>query len=85
MTVGYGESLRSRRFPALVIWGEGDPYSPVENAEAQTDYFDAEVHTLPDCGHWPMIDEPKRVSQLVLPFLRGQMSREAQSLKQPAS
>ena len=85
MTVGYGESLRSRRFPALVIWGDSDPYSPVRHAEAQIDYFDAEVHILPDCGHWPMIDEPKRVSELVLPFLRRQVSCETQSLKQPAS
>lgn len=85
MSLVYGESLSSRRFPALVIWADSDPYVPVKHAEAHSDYFDADVHILPDCGHWPMIDEPQRVSELLLPFLRRQVSGEAQSLMQPAS
>ena len=85
MSLGYGESLKPRSIPALVIWADNDPYIPVKHAEAQSDYFDADIHILPDCGHWPMIDEPERVSELVLPFLRRQVRGEAQSLNQPAS
>jgi pimeloyl-ACP methyl ester carboxylesterase len=60
-------------------------FRPTTHAEAQSDYFDADVQILPGCGHWPMIDEPERVSELVLPFLRRQVSGEAQSLNEPAS
>jgi len=28
---------------------------------------------LPECGHWPFIDEPERVAELVLPFLQRRM------------
>ncbi len=59
--------------PALVVWGEGDAFVPVRYAEIQKRYFDAEVHLLPGCGHWPMIDEPERVRDLVIPFLRKQV------------
>jgi pimeloyl-ACP methyl ester carboxylesterase len=64
-----GQVLRPRRFPALVLWGDGDPFLPVSFAERQKDYFDAQVHVLPRCGHWPMIDEPERVRELVAGFL----------------
>jgi len=73
LTVRLAESLRSRNLPALVLWGDGDAYLPVTYAETQKDYFDAQLHILPGCGHWPMIDEPERVRELVLPFLRAQL------------
>jgi pimeloyl-ACP methyl ester carboxylesterase len=47
----------------------------VRFAHAQAQYFDAIVHTLPNAGHWPMIDEPQRVGELVLPFLQKQLGR----------
>ena len=62
--------LKPHRVPALVLWGEGDSYLPVRYARQQQNYFDAQVHTLPGCGHWPMVDDPDRVCALVLPFLR---------------
>ena len=68
-----GEALAPHRFPALVIWGEGDGYLPVRYAREQSKYFDASVHTLNGCGHWPMIDDPERVRDLVLPFLRDRV------------
>ena len=46
---------------------------PVRYAQVQKEYFDAEVHTLPGCGHWPMVDEPEVVAGLVIPFLRRQL------------
>lgn len=59
--------------PTLVLWGDGDSYLPVAYAQRQTEFFDAAVHVLAECGHWPMIDDPERVSALVLPFLRTQV------------
>lgn len=70
LTQGWGEKLRPHHIPTLVVWGEGDAYLPVRYAEVQKQYFDAEVHVIPGAGHWPMIDEPKRVEELVVPFLR---------------
>ena len=74
LTVSLAERLQPLRLPALVIWGEGDKYISVRFAEAQKQYFDAQLHILPNVGHWPMIDEPERVRELVLPFLRAQLS-----------
>jgi pimeloyl-ACP methyl ester carboxylesterase len=67
------EALEPHHFPALVLWGEGDKYIPVRYAEEQTEFFDAQVHVLEGCGHWPMIDDPERVRELVVPFLRAQL------------
>jgi pimeloyl-ACP methyl ester carboxylesterase len=75
LTVGLAERLKPLRLPALVLWGDGDKYLPFRLAEAQKQYFDAAVHILPNVGHWPMIDEPDRVRELVLPFLRAQVGR----------
>lgn len=70
-----GLALKPLALPALVIWGEGDVYLPVRYAAVQREYFKAEVHTLAGCGHWPMVDEPARVAELVLPFLQRQLAR----------
>ncbi len=51
--------------------GDGDKYLLVRFAQAQAQFFDARVHVLPNVGHWPMIDEPERVRELVLPFPRA--------------
>jgi pimeloyl-ACP methyl ester carboxylesterase len=64
--------LKERSIPALVLWGEGDKYLPVSYASKQKDFYDVEVHTLPGCGHWPMIDEPELVVELLIPFLQRQ-------------
>jgi pimeloyl-ACP methyl ester carboxylesterase len=69
------ERLKPARLPALVIWGDGDKYLPVRYAALQKEYFDAQIHVLPGAGHWPMIDEPERVRDWVLPFLRAQVGR----------
>jgi pimeloyl-ACP methyl ester carboxylesterase len=61
--------------PVLVIWGEGDPFIDKKYAPLQSQYFRAEVHTLPNAGHWPMVDEPERVREWVIPFLEKQLGR----------
>jgi pimeloyl-ACP methyl ester carboxylesterase len=56
--------------PVLVVWGRHDPYVPVTYAERQRETFpDAEVVVLDDSGHWPMLDDPVALEQVVLPFL----------------
>ncbi|HVU05862.1 MAG TPA: alpha/beta hydrolase [Polyangiaceae bacterium] len=70
MTQRWGSILRPYHIPTLVLWGDSDKYLPVRFASVQKDYFDAEVHVIPNAGHWPMIDEPELVRDLVIPFLR---------------
>ena len=53
--------------PALVVWGELDPYIP---ARAATQYARAlggsvELELLPDAGHWPWLDRPEVIDRVV--------------------
>ena len=62
--------LAAADLPALVIWGAGDPYLPASFADRQRSAFpSAQVHILPGSGHWPFIDDPPAVHDLLLPFL----------------
>jgi Alpha/beta hydrolase family/RTX calcium-binding nonapeptide repeat (4 copies) len=64
-------ALRTRRRPALVVWGEKDPYIPKSVAFEQRRAFPgARVEIIPNAGHWPFVDYPQRVERLVIPFLR---------------
>jgi pimeloyl-ACP methyl ester carboxylesterase len=66
-------ALRPLNLPAQVIWGAHDPYISVNFAERQRDVFpNAEVSILPDSGHWPFIDNPDAVANILVPFLRRQ-------------
>lgn len=67
-----GTSLKVLNLPALVLWGENDKYMPVRFAEIQKDYFDTKIYHLPNCGHWPMIDNPELITSYLIPFLEKQ-------------
>jgi pimeloyl-ACP methyl ester carboxylesterase len=71
---GMSENLiglfRPRDIPALVIWGEGDPYLSSSYASQQREAFpSADVHVLPASGHWPFADAPETVERLLVEFL----------------
>jgi pimeloyl-ACP methyl ester carboxylesterase len=67
---GVSQKTAALKAPTLVVWGDGDKYIPSEFADQQREHFNVEaVHHLEDCGHWPFVDEPERVSELVVPFL----------------
>jgi pimeloyl-ACP methyl ester carboxylesterase len=46
--------------PALIVWGELDPYNPVGAAERYAHALggETEIVMLPDAGHWPWLDRP---------------------------
>lgn len=61
--------------PALVLWGEHDPFVPAEQAYRQRESFpSAEVVVLPDCGHWPWIEHPEAAAAHILSFLERQLA-----------
>jgi pimeloyl-ACP methyl ester carboxylesterase/2-polyprenyl-6-methoxyphenol hydroxylase-like FAD-dependent oxidoreductase len=67
-------ALRPLDGPALVIWGEDDPYIPARLAERQREAFpDAEVHVLDESGHWPFVDQADSVEELLLDFLERRL------------
>ena len=71
-------ALKKRRRPALVIWGEKDPYIPTEQAYKQRDVFPgARVEVFPDSAHWPYVDNAVRTRKLVVPFLRPSLRARA--------
>jgi pimeloyl-ACP methyl ester carboxylesterase len=73
-----GAAMAELHKPALVVWGAKDPFIGVGFAERQRDFFEVQdVAIMPDSGHWPFQDDPQRVAQAVLPFLRMQLSAAA--------
>jgi pimeloyl-ACP methyl ester carboxylesterase len=73
-----GAAMAELHKPALVVWGAKDPFIGVGFAERQRDFFEVQdVAIIPDSGHWPFQDDPQRVAQAVLPFLRVQLSAAA--------
>jgi pimeloyl-ACP methyl ester carboxylesterase len=70
------DPLRELDRPALVVWGTDDAYIPWEQAERQRESFpSARIQLLEGLGHWPFLEDPARVAEHVLPFLREQLGR----------
>jgi pimeloyl-ACP methyl ester carboxylesterase len=68
-------SLNALDRPALVVWGTDDVYLPVAQADKQRRAFPrARVELIEGGGHWVMLEEPDRVADLVIPFLRDQVA-----------
>jgi pimeloyl-ACP methyl ester carboxylesterase len=64
-----GAELGSIDAPALVLWGEQDPWFKPEFADAYGSRLpNATVERIPGAGHWPWLDQPF-VIDLVADFL----------------
>jgi pimeloyl-ACP methyl ester carboxylesterase len=60
---GAGLDLGEIDCPALVVWGERDPFVPARFADAYAAALGghAEVLRLPDAGHWPWLERPDAI------------------------
>ena len=68
------DPLRELDRPALVVWGTDDVYIPWRQADRQRESFpSARVQLLEGLGHWPFLEDPARVAEHVIPFLREQV------------
>lgn len=66
--------LLAQSWPALVIFGDDDPYLPASLAHRNKEALvNAELHVIPGAGHWPHVDHPDEVEAILLPFLRQQV------------
>jgi pimeloyl-ACP methyl ester carboxylesterase len=65
-----GEKLGDIEAPALVVWGDPDPYLPTEFAQRYADALGgpARVEVIPGAHHWPWVGRPETVD-LVAGFL----------------
>ncbi len=72
--------LRVRDPDALVVWGDADVYIPAEQAERQREVFPrVRIEMLPGVGHWAWLEQPDRVAELVVPFLRDRVGQTARN------
>lgn len=67
-----GSDLHRVACPALVVWGDRDPFIPPRFADAYAAALggDARADHLQDAGHWPWYDRPDVVDR-VAAFLGG--------------
>jgi pimeloyl-ACP methyl ester carboxylesterase len=73
-------ALRAIDPPALVIWGQHDPYLPLALAFRQREVLPrAEVLVLEQSGHWPFIDAEAEVTEALVKFLRRHLGGAAPS------
>ncbi len=60
----------AQAMPTLVIWGDNDHIIPVSHAQhAQTTMPGARVEILPGVGHFPQVEEPAKVTELLTEFI----------------
>jgi pimeloyl-ACP methyl ester carboxylesterase len=61
-----GARLGELRAPALVVWGDDDPYLPPHFADAYADALggEAEVLQLPGAGHWTWRERPEVLDRI---------------------
>lgn len=67
-----GAGLGGLRCPALVVWGDRDPYIPAAFAEAYAAALGGptSVRHIPDAGHWPWLEQPELIDEIA-GFLSG--------------
>ena len=61
-----GRDLAQLDCPALVLWGDRDPYLPLEFGAAYAHRLpNARFEVARGCGHWPWIDDPALIDRLL--------------------
>lgn len=66
------DDVRPITCPTLLVWGERDRYlSPTLAGGLEPYIHDLRVARLPEAGHWVHLDQPERVSNLLIEFLSG--------------
>lgn len=64
------ERLKSSKTPLLVIAGAEDPLVPKDETDALAKVrADARLVTLPNAGHYALLEDPRRVAKLIAGFV----------------
>jgi pimeloyl-ACP methyl ester carboxylesterase len=78
--VPQAQRLRPHDIPALVLWGDKDPFISPDVAHNQRQAFPrADVHVFRQTGHWPFLDEGALSLRLTRQFLGAQIREQSAS------
>lgn len=61
---GAGADLGHIGAPALVVWGERDPYLPPRFAHDYAAALGGEAYVVDGAGHWPWLEDPRIVDRV---------------------
>lgn len=62
--------LKEIDVPLMTVWGQQDRIIPVSHADAVRERLpESLVHTIPDCGHWPQMEQAESFNNLLIRFL----------------
>jgi pimeloyl-ACP methyl ester carboxylesterase len=59
-----GRDLGAIGAPALVVWGDRDPYLPVRFGEDYARVLGGELHVAAGAGHWPWLEQPQLIDRV---------------------
>jgi pimeloyl-ACP methyl ester carboxylesterase len=63
-----GQALGAITAPALIVWGERDPYIPTSFARGLAEALgtpDPEMLIVPGAGHWTAMDDPDTAARIL--------------------
>lgn len=60
--------LIARKTPLMLLLGEQDSHNPESIRAMRADYPEAHILSLPDCGHYPTIENPQAFNRALLDF-----------------
>jgi 2-hydroxy-6-oxonona-2,4-dienedioate hydrolase len=64
------ENVRKLQMPVLFLWAEHDSLTPVVAVERLLPHCpNASLYVVKDAGHWPHVEKPEEVNQIVVNFL----------------
>jgi 3-oxoadipate enol-lactonase len=67
-----GADLRLINCPTLIVTGEEDPIAPPGAAQGLAERIKgARLKTLPRCGHWTQVEQPKECARLASEHIRA--------------
>ncbi len=77
------ELLPNLQHPLLVLWGEEDPWTPIQGAKIYQDLIatnpNVAFYPIPNAGHCPHDEKPEMVNQLILNWLSQNEGKEVYS------
>jgi pimeloyl-ACP methyl ester carboxylesterase len=73
---GHEDELAALEIPVLILWGEDDPYMPVEAAEQLNEWIPTStLGLLPGCGHFVLEDAIDTIGPMIYEYLRARYLR----------
>lgn len=73
---GVEDRLADLEIPVLILWGEDDPFMPVEAAEQLNEWISTStLGLLPGCGHFLAEDAMDTIGPMIYEYLRARYLR----------